>query len=133
MIAFAPVDPVEDILARLAFFRRSHFSRGSEVGVTSDFEADLCEWFGFNPSHSRIVAALYAASGPVSRDDLTRRARVSTTTLKLDLPCIRQALGVGAIPPSDDGRYQLTQLGRAACDEAVANVGIGYLRGRLVA
>lgn len=126
-IAFAPVDPVEDVLSRLASFKRRAF------GVKTDFEADLMEWFGFEPRQARVVASLYEARGPISREALMGQAEVSRQTLKQDLGHIRQALGTGALPLPTDGFYQLTQLGRAACEEAVASVGIGFLRGRLAA
>lgn len=126
-LAFIPVDPVEDVLARLANFRRRAF------GVKTDFEADLMEWFGFEPRQARVVAILYEARGPVSRSVIMGQADVTRLTLKQDLGHIRQALGEGALPLPTDGFYQLTQLGRAACEEAVENVGIGYLRRRLAA
>lgn len=124
-LALAPVDAVEDILARFAHFRRRFFH------VHTDFEADLMEWFGMNAGQARIVAVLYAARGPVRIDAMMRGANVKKGSLNKYLPRVREALGEGALPVQCEGYYQLTQLGRAACDEAVANVGVDCLRRRL--
>jgi hypothetical protein len=124
-LALAPADAVEDLLGRFAHFRRRFFR------VRSDFEADLMEWFGLNAGQARIVAALYRARGPVLVEAMMRAADVRRGSLNKYLPRIREALGEGALPEQSEGAYQLTQLGRAACDEAVANVGVEGLRRRL--
>lgn len=123
-----PVDPRESALTRLAHFRRI------ALKVATDLEADLAEWFGFRAGEARLVAVLYSARGPVRREHLMRLADVETNTLRHYLASIRAALGDGAIPPcTEDGTYQLTQLGRAACDEAIQGVGMERLRKELAA
>lgn len=126
-LAFVPVDPREAVIARFAHFRRSHFK------VRTDIEADFAEWFGLRSGEARLLAVLYQR-GAVQRDSLLRLASLTPTTLRLYLVEVRQALGEGAIPPqSEDGTYQLTQLGRAACDEAIEKVGVAALRKELAA
>jgi hypothetical protein len=124
-VALFPADAVEDLLGRFAHFRRSFFR------VRTDFEADLMEWFGLNAGQARIVAVLYAARGPVRVEAMTHAADIRRGSLNKYLPRIREALGDGALPDQLEGAYQLTQFGRAACDEAVANVGVEGLRRRL--
>lgn len=126
-LRFAPVDPVENALARVAYFRRSFF------GAKTDLEADLCEWFGLNPGQARVLAMLYAAPVPIRREALMRAADLEWWSMRKYLARIREALGEGSLPRRDDeDAYQLTQLGRAACDEAIENVGMGRLRRELV-
>jgi hypothetical protein len=122
-----PVDAVEDLLGRFAHFRRGFFR------VRTDFEADLMEWFGLNAGQARIVAVLYAASGPVRVESMMHAADVRRGSLNKYLARIREALGDGALPEQAEGAYRLTQAGRAACDEAAANVGVEDLRRRLKA
>ena len=124
-LALTPADAVEDLLGRFAHFRRRFFR------VRSDFEADLMEWFGLNAGQARILAVLYAARGSLYVEAMTRAAEVRRGNLNKYLPRIREALGEGALPEQSEGAYQLTQLGRAACDEAVAEVGVEALRRRL--
>ena len=124
-LGLVPADAVDDLLGRLAHFRRRSFR------VRTDFEADLMEWFGLNAGQARIVAVLYAAPGAVRVEAMMRAADVRRGSLNKYLPRIREALGAGALPEQADGAYRLTQSGRAACDEAVANVGVEGLRRRL--
>jgi len=126
-LALFPVDAVEDLLGRFAYFRRRFFR------VRTDFEADLMEWFGLNAGQARIVAVLYAARGPVLVEAMTHAADVRRGSLNKYLARIREALGEGALPEQSEDAYRLTQAGRAACDEAVANVGVDGLRRRLKA
>lgn len=121
-----PSDAVEDLLARFAHFRRGFFR------VRTDFEADLMEWFGLNAGQARILAVLYAARSPVRVDAMMRAADVRRGSLNKYLARIREALGEGALPEQSEGAYRLTQLGRAACDEAVAEMGVEGLRRRLL-
>lgn len=126
-LRFRPVDPVEAVIGRLSFFRRSYYQ------AKTDFEADLCEWFGLNAGQARLLAILYEAQGPLRPETIQCSADVKWWTLRKYVPVIREALGEGAIPRRDeDETYQLTQLGRAACDEAVEHVGMGRLRKELV-
>jgi hypothetical protein len=120
-----PADAVEDLLGRFAHFRRGFFRVGT------DFEADLMEWFGLNAGQARILAVLYAARGSVRVEAMMHAADVKRGSLNKYLPRIREALGEGALPEQSEGAYRLTQAGRAACDEAVANVGVAALRLRL--
>jgi hypothetical protein len=126
-LALIPADAVEDLLGRFAHFRRGFFR------VRTDFEADLMEWFGLNAGQARIVAVLYAAQGAVRVESMMRSADVRRGSLNKYLARVREALGEGALPEQSEGAYRLTQLGRAACDEAVANVGVEALRRRLEA
>lgn len=126
-LRFAPVDPVEAAIARLSFFRRGYF------GAKTDFEADLIEWFGLNAGQARMVAVLYEAQGPLRIETLLCAADLKEWSRQKYLAAIREALGEGALPRrGDEDTYQLTQLGRAACDEAVEQVGMGRLRRELV-
>jgi hypothetical protein len=120
-------DVLEDLLGRFAHFRRRFFR------VDTDFEADLMEWFGLNAGQARIVAVLYAANSAVRVEKMMRAAEVRRGSLNKYLARIREALGEGALPDQCEGTYQLSQFGRAACDEAVANVGVAGLRRRLAA
>lgn len=124
-LALTSPDLVEDLLGRLVHYRRQAF------GARTDFEACLMEWFGLNAGQARILAVLYAARGPVRVEAMMHAADVRQGSLNKYLPRIREALGDGALPEQSEGAYQLTQAGRAACDEAVAEVGVEGLRRRL--
>lgn len=124
-LALTPADLIEDLLGRLVHYRRKAFR------ARTDFEACVMEWFGLNAGQARIVAVLYAARGPVRVQAMMLAADVRHGSLNKYLPRIREALGDGALPDQCEGAYQLTQLGRAACDEAVDEVGVEGLRRRL--
>ena len=124
-LALTRADAIEDLLGRFGHFRRRFFR------VRTDFEADLMEWFGLNAGQARILAVLYAARGPLRVEAMMRAADVKHGSLNKYLPRIREALGEGALPEQSEGAYQLTQAGRAACDEAAAEVGVEALRRRL--
>lgn len=124
-LALTPADLIEDLLGRLAHYRRKAFR------VQTEFEACLMEWFGLNAGQARLLAVLYSARGPVRVEAMMLAAGMRYGSLNKYLPRIREALGDGALPEKSEGTYQLTQLGRAACDEAVAEVGVDGLRRRL--
>lgn len=120
---------VEEVEGRLAAIKRERYR------VATDFEADLCEWFGFQAGQARVLAVLYRAEAPVPEEILLARAGVHLGSMNKYMPRIREVLPSGAIPYLEKGfrEYELSKEGRAACDEATAQVGIGVLRAKVVA
>lgn len=122
-LTFRPVDRTEGAFARVAVWRREAYE------VATDFEADLCDWLGLNAGQARLLATLYLAQQPMTREALMGAAKVSGQTFRLYITAIREALGPGCLPRSDpETGYQLTQAGRAECERAVGEAGLERLR-----
>jgi hypothetical protein len=59
----------------------------------------LSDWFGVDAGGARVLFALYQAKGPVSREELSKRAAIGLATVR---PCLARLRAAGVDIP--DGR-----------------------------